>query len=130
MYDILKCEQCGIQGKRFGIDEYVKVLDSTSDKKILNCTGKIKDQYLGKTIRVDNCQASGKQFSNLTQGSYHEIVTPPSGYHNGDRGIWVQGVGEPVKLLFNEFTLSEKPLEIEHDSQWEDWSKWDMEGKM
>lgn len=120
MHDVLRCKRCGIQGKRYGLDEYIMVPTNTSDKKIMHCDGKSEDNFLGKTIRIDNCHANGKQFSNLTKGSYHQIVKPPTGYVNGDRGVWVQGVGEPVKLLFDEFDIKEKPAEPEHKSEW-DW---------
>jgi hypothetical protein len=31
------------------------------------------------------------------------IVQPPSNHQNDEDGVWVQGVGEPIKLLNHEF---------------------------
>jgi len=55
-----------------------------------------------KRIQVTHCHAFGKQFENLKKDSIHELVNPPEGYEQGDRGYWVQGVGEPVLVLHNE----------------------------
>lgn len=56
-----------------------------------------------KKIKVTKCTAYGKVFSNLLPDSEHEVVTPPQGYKNDHSGVWVMGVGEPVKLLTVEF---------------------------
>lgn len=55
-----------------------------------------------KLIKVIECIAYGPQFANLTPGSIHETVAPPSGEMRAG-GVWVQGIGEPVKLLLGEY---------------------------
>lgn len=52
-------------------------------------------------IRIINCTAVGPQFENLTPGSIHEVIPAPKG-ENNNRGWWVMGVGEPVKVLTHE----------------------------
>ena len=42
-------------------------------------------------------------YANLVPGSVHDVVEAPVG-ENSDRGVWVMGCGEPVLLLFGEFT--------------------------
>ena len=54
-------------------------------------------------IKVTRCTANGKAFSNLLPNSEHAVVTPPLGYRNDHTGVWVMGLGEPVKLLTGEF---------------------------
>lgn len=55
-------------------------------------------------------RAVGKQFSNLTPGSEHDIVPPPPGQDN-KRGEWVMGVGEPVLLLAGEYVYCKNEKE-------------------
>jgi len=98
-YDILKCTKCGIKGKRYGISNEIILDGRTANNKIINCDGSSKVQK----IKITNCTANGRQFSNLIPGSIHDVIIPPKGYKNGDRGYWVMGVGEPVLVLFNEF---------------------------
>jgi hypothetical protein len=52
---------------------------------------------------ITRCDANGPQFKNIMSRSIHRIVTPPEKYINGDRGVWIQGIREPVKVLNNEF---------------------------
>lgn len=105
-YDILKCSKCEMEGKRFGVSENLTILDKYSNTQIQFCTEdpkQIGDKFIDKFVKITNCTASGAQFKNLTPGSIHKIVTPPDKYINGDGGVWVQGIGEPVKILFNEY---------------------------
>ena len=60
------------------------------------------NKKMGK-IKITQMQAVGKAFANLTPGSEHAVVNPPKGQKNGERGLWVMGVGEPVLVLFHEF---------------------------
>lgn len=55
-------------------------------------------------IKITNCKAFGEMFKNLTPGSIHEVIEAPKEYKNSKiKGVWVMGVGEPVKVLDNEF---------------------------
>lgn len=61
-------------------------------------------------IKVIQCRAQGESFKNLTPNSIHVIIDPPEGENNegsgrGMRGVWVMGVGEPVKLLKGEYVF-------------------------
>lgn len=105
-YDIFKCKNCGLQGKSFCLGE-------------LEVHGNIKNPEscrkapVSVKIRITRCTAYGPQFENLTNNSIHEIVNPPEDkkeqHPNGKGGVWVMGVGEPVRVLFGEFIeLDEK----------------------
>jgi len=96
-YDVYKCSLCGLTGKAYTFTEIS--FSSKSSKKIYSCPKAVKIEK----IRITNCQANGKVFDNLTPGSVHVVVPPPEGYDNS-RGVWVMGVGEPVKVLFGEYT--------------------------
>ncbi len=54
-------------------------------------------------IEIVNCTAIGAIFANLTPGSIHETVEPPADREDREE-IWVEGVGEPVRLLGGEYT--------------------------
>lgn len=56
-------------------------------------------------IKITFCNAQGGQFANLTPGSEHEVIDPPKGHKNDNRGVWVMGVGEPVKVLKREYEV-------------------------
>lgn len=103
-YDLMKCKHCGMTGKRINI-ETVTVGNNYSFKNANDCPKAPKVNIENKRIKVTFCTANGKAFSNLTPHSEHDIVTPPEGYKNDHTGVWVMGVGEPVKLLSDEFTF-------------------------
>jgi hypothetical protein len=96
-YDILKCKHCGIQGKTSSLWT-IKLKGSYSKEKVYNCP----HNQTAKRIKITLCTAMGKVFSNLTPGSEHNVIAPPEAYAN-DKGTWIMGVGEPVKVLPNEF---------------------------
>ena len=56
-----------------------------------------------KRIKITHCQAFGRCFANLTDGSEHDVVVAPGNYNNDYSGVWVIGIGEPVKVLTNEY---------------------------
>lgn len=96
LYDEYKCEQCGMKGRsyRFGIIS----LSGIYGKNIYKC----KNYNPKRKIQITNCSAFGDEFANLTPGSIHDIVDPPFG-ENRHNGEWVQGVGDKVLVLYNEF---------------------------
>lgn len=119
-YDIQRCDRCGLQGKRYGLDDNILVLDEYSESQIRGCKN-VEDTFVGRDVVVVRCDAMGAQFANLAVGSRHEVVSPPDNQINGDRGIWVMGVGEPVKLLFGEFDFAKEPVPVEES--YEGWEK-------
>lgn len=98
-YDIMKCAKCGIFGKTTSLTT-IKVKSTYSKEKIFNCDGR---SDVPKRIKIKYCQACGPQFKNLLPDSEHDVVTPPAGYKNDHTGVWVMGIGEPVKVLSNEY---------------------------
>lgn len=95
-YDEYKCKCCGIRGRSYRLG-YIEIPEG-SVHKMSQCRGMQKE----KKIKVTHCRAVGEAFSNLTDGSVHEIIAPPAGEKN-NRGEWVMGKGEPVLLLYSEF---------------------------
>lgn len=102
MFDEMVCKNCGMKGERHGFVS-VEVSEKYNIKNVHLCP-KAPKIILPKKIKVVKCTAHGKQFLNLLPNSIHEVVTPPEGYENDHTGIWVMGIGEPVKLLPFEFT--------------------------
>jgi hypothetical protein len=101
MFDQMVCRNCGMKGRRYGFTT-VEVSGSYKRESVYLCP-KAKPIVVPERVKVTRCTAAGEQFSNLTPESVHDVVTPPDGYKNDHTGVWVMGVGEPVKLLTNEF---------------------------
>lgn len=95
-YDLYKCSNCGLTGK--GRDLINILVGSQYKKKAFNCPG----AKAVKKIKIIKCFAVGSAFENLIPDSVHNVIDPPSGKDNS-RGVWVMGVGEPVKVLFEEY---------------------------
>ena len=95
-YDLYRCSCCGLEAKMYRFKELV--VDERYRRKLVRCSGMKESRQL----QIIHCRAVGSQFANLTPGSIHDIIDPPEGY-NRERGEWVMGVGEPVKVLCGEF---------------------------
>lgn len=102
-YDAMICRNCGIKGKRRNL-AFIEVSDNYSHNKVIKCKN-APDIEIPLTVRVKKCTAVGSAFSNMTPGSVHNVIEPPKPYKNDHSGVWVQGVGEPVKLLPEEFII-------------------------
>lgn len=101
MYDQMVCKNCGMKGRRYGFTT-VEVSENYTFENVHRCP-KAEEIKIPEKVKVIRCTANGKAFSNLLPNTIHEIVTPPNGYKNDHTGVWVMGVGEPVKLLTSEF---------------------------
>lgn len=66
-----------------------------------------KDKKTGIKIKVTNIQAFGKAFQGIKTGDILDVIDNSKNDPNPDRGIWVWGNGEPIKLLkcdgYNEY---------------------------
>ena len=95
--DKVICKGCGIIGLRARLDQ-VEIDGRHSVEQVDFCRGNKNSQR----VKITRCTAQGMQFANLTPGSEHDVVNTPKG-ENDKRGVWVMGVGEPVKVLYDEF---------------------------
>lgn len=98
-FDVLKCA-CGLKGKSYSLST-INIPGNYSRKRVDRCPLAPKNE-VGR-IKITFCEASGPQFQNLTPGSEHDIIETPAGEH-ANNGVWVMGVGEPVKVLRREYT--------------------------
>ena len=99
-FDEMVCKNCRMKGKRYGFIN-VEVSEKYKLENVNLCPK--STHKIPETVKVTNCEAFGKRFSNLIPGSIHAVVEPPNGYLNDHTGVWVMGVGERVKLLTGEF---------------------------
>ena len=102
MFDEVICKSCGMKGKRFTLST-VEVSEKYKIESVNLCPK--AELRIPKKVKITFCNALGEEFRNLEPGSIHEVVTPPEGYKNDNTGVWVMGVGEPVKLLANEYVF-------------------------
>ena len=100
-YDLYK-HTIGITGKRWGISPNISLTEKDFKKYTLY-SSKFSKALKSRTICITRCEACGPQFSNIIPGSKHTVISPPEGFSEDDKGVWVMGVGEPVKILNYEF---------------------------
>lgn len=107
IYDEFRCKLCGLRGKSYTLG--LLEIAERDRKKAAMCKGARK--FAKSYVKVIRCEACGKAFANLTPGSIHKVVPSPDG-EKSSRGEWVMGVGEPVLLLFGEFSYTDEINEV------------------
>lgn len=107
IYDEFRCKLCGLRGKSYTLG--LLEIAERDRKKAAMCKGARK--FAKSYVKVIRCDACGKAFANLTPGSIHKVVPSPDG-EKSSRGEWVMGVGEPVLLLFGEFSYTDEINEV------------------
>lgn len=101
--DHYKCKNCGTIGIRIGVNRWLDIPSSTKFMITEYCIHQ-DDPYIGKWIVTKGCIAVGTEFRKLQKDGLETlIIEPPKDYYNGKGGIWVMGLNEPVKLLWDEF---------------------------
>lgn len=94
--------------KQIDLTRYVEEWQKEEAERIAKNHGFAKT---GRTVRILNVQAQGKQWSNLKAGMVVAELDCAEIDPNPARGIWVMGLDEPVKLLnsdgYNEWQYSE-----------------------
>lgn len=101
-YDQLECEYCGLKAKRRSLTPNVEVSKRTNDDRLILCP-KAPEVVIPDEVIVLQCDAQGAPFANCQYGEVLPVVEPPEGHQHDYKGVWVQGAGEPVKLLNREF---------------------------
>jgi len=97
-YDEYACK-CGMQGRRYGITEFVRV-NRKEDKGCPLAVVKEK----AKMVRITNFTGQSPEFKNLTNGTEHAVVSCPKEYEKKYKNdVWVMGMTEPVRLLSSEY---------------------------
>lgn len=107
-YDLMRCKQCGLEGRQYTHENCVTVLRKYSEKQIHLCNLELPntvDPFLNQNIQITKCNAFGAVYNNCKPKSFHKVVAPPFGHRNGDRGVFVKGVDGPVKVFFDEFVF-------------------------
>ena len=103
-YDLKVCRHCGIKGKQYAL-ESIQIGENYKKENAFQCPKAPKVEK-PKQIKITICRAVGRCFENLTPNSVHDVVPTPKGEKEDNAGVWVMGVGEPVKVLNNEFTTT------------------------
>jgi hypothetical protein len=102
-YDNKVCKHCGIKGKQYAL-ESIDIPETYNKKKAFLCPNAPKIEQ-PKKIKITYCNAMGRQFGNLEPGTVHDVVPAPKNEVEDTAGVWVMGIGEPVKVLNREFTV-------------------------
>lgn len=99
MYDLWRCNACGLEGKRYGLAATLVVTKAPAKQ----CQA---PSVTGRFLRVSGAfPGNGSWGANLLLHSVHEVVATPAGQPE-DGGAWVMGAeGKPAKLLADEYTL-------------------------
>ncbi len=113
--DIYVCADCGLKGKRFGVDESI-VLVRPSKIKLSKCDG-IKGEFIVEEPKKIESTLVGTQvivISDINLGAFGvsngdtlNVVEYPKKQEQGLSGIWVEGnketYGEPFRLVPGEY---------------------------
>ena len=113
-FDYYTCEDCGLKGKRFGVDDYIELV-RPSKKKMAHCDGskgsfniedyeqkmRGKPTSTGKKVKVvidvhlDPFDAKN--------GDIYEIIETPKGEDKTASGVWVNGKNGSFRMLPDEY---------------------------
>jgi hypothetical protein len=117
-FNQVQCTNCRMIGRRIDREPFVYVSDTYSKERIELCQrDNFIDKYLGKQIQTI-CNIRGtKEYTDIKIYSVHTIVKPPTGFINGEQGIWIMSDSDnPIKLHPDEYI--EYPLHpIQHNKR-------------
>ena len=102
-FDEKVCKYCGIKGKQYAL-ESIQIIENYKRDNAFLCPKAPKIEKPNQ-IKITNCRAFGRVFANITPNSIHIVVPAPKGEKEDNRGFWVMGIGDPVKVLNNEFVV-------------------------
>jgi hypothetical protein len=74
-----------------------------AQKTKATATSKDLKSNVGRTIQIIKCSLDNPVVVNLTPGSTHIVIDAPKGQKLSKDGVWVEGVGDQVMLLNEEF---------------------------
>lgn len=100
-HDLLVCRNCAMKGRSYSLGE-IRISNIYKKERVFNCS-KRKPIVLPKRVKITYCNAAGQQFKNLSPGTEHDVINTPVGKEHLKEGVWVMGVGEPVRILPDEY---------------------------
>lgn len=103
MYDEKVCKNCGIKGRQYAL-ESIQISENYKRENAFICP-KATEVEKPKQIKITYCTAFGRVFANITPNSIHDVVPAPPTEKEDASGVWVMGIGEPIKVLNNEFVV-------------------------
>jgi hypothetical protein len=102
-YDLMQCDSCQLKGKRRSFTE-IQIPSTHGYNKVFNCPASNSADV--KRVRIKKVNGGPGLFDNLTPGSEHDTVPVPEHQkHKNLSGVWVMGVGEPVRILPTEYEI-------------------------
>lgn len=107
-FDRYQCKYCGLTGRRRGFSAFLEMKEGGLSEFCPKAPPDVSDKYTSKqVIIVSKPFVNNPAFNNILVGSHHRIIEPPKDEipRNGLIGVWVMGVGEPVRLLPGEFEM-------------------------
>lgn len=119
--DTYTCEDCGLKGKRFGLDELIELI-RPSKEKLSKCNGKKGIFELEIKPKIEKSKKNGFKIKitddthlssfGFTTGNILETVEYPKHQEQGLSGVWVISpeYTEPVRLIENEYEIIEEEL--------------------
>jgi hypothetical protein len=107
-YDIYRCEVCGLEGKRYGFSDLIRV-----NRDVVRCKARLAVRALAVRINPLHEAHLKSQFG-LSAKIAYPIVEPLEEYKGKyPESVWVfsEKRGEPVRLLPGEFMYTKKDAE-------------------
>jgi hypothetical protein len=95
-YDLLQCIHCKANVKH-------RTLSEPFTKR--KCKEREVPIVIPRVIKIIHCNGFGEAFSNIKDGTIHAVVEHPEADKNNDKGVWVMGNGELIKVLNDEFEI-------------------------
>ena len=114
--DSYVCEDCGIKGKRFGLDDFI-ILTRPSKVKLSKCNGHKSTFEIEEKPKIEKSKKNGLKIKviddthlysfGFKNGNILETVEYPQNQEQGLSGVWVisSEFNEPVRLVENEYEI-------------------------
>jgi hypothetical protein len=116
-YSLYVCSNCGLTGKmpglmskQHGLADYIQTEDMRATAKCSKLKLEVVHTTRPKLIQITILDGYSKSFANLKPKTFHKVIECPNEYKSKyENDVWVQGIGEAVRLLTSEYKVIGKP---------------------
>lgn len=103
-YAVYVCRNCNMKGFKVNANNRWLDVKTSNPIDLIEFCNHAEDPYIDKWIITDGCIAEHSEYRKLLKdGVEAKIVEPPYSHKNGKGGVFVMGLNEPVRLLWDEF---------------------------